>query len=463
MDKLASSELNDEQIAAINYPGSIFLTACPGSGKTKTLTYKIASELTKIKNHRDFIVAITYTHRAADEILERVENLGIDTNQLWIGTIHSFCLEWILRPYAIYEPRLQSGFTIINQPDADALLDNICAKSGIANITSQDCGYYFKNRKATPLNSDPKKHEYIRHILKLYFRALKEARMIDFELILYFSNKLLEKHPSIGLNLANLFKHILLDEYQDTKEIQYEIICAIFEASAGKTKAFIVGDPNQAIFKTLGGYPIEFDDFVRMSKLDVKNFSLTTNYRSSKKIVDYFSEFSLNETPVVPLSKWRDYPSIITYDKKINANKLEDEIVSLIEYSMNTLKIDQDQICVIGPQWQSLAKLTRHLMARLPDCDFDGPGMVPFGRELDNFWYKLSKLCLSEPAPDMYLRRLRWASEVIRDLQEQGIACQHTKNQLLKQLNLIQVNEKNGMLYLEFFFQKILRTIKLKH
>jgi DNA helicase-2/ATP-dependent DNA helicase PcrA len=91
-------DLNQKQETAIWTDGNVFLIACPGSGKTRTLTYKIAYELSKITSSKKFIVAITYTHRAADEIHERIENLGVDTTQLWIGTIHSFCLEWIIKP-----------------------------------------------------------------------------------------------------------------------------------------------------------------------------------------------------------------------------------------------------------------------------------------------------------------------------------------------------------------------------
>lgn len=92
-----SRELNAEQSEAVLLPGSVFLVACPGSGKTRALTYKIAYELSRLESDRQFIVAITYTHRAADEIQERIEDLGVDTSRLWIGTIHSFCLEWIIK------------------------------------------------------------------------------------------------------------------------------------------------------------------------------------------------------------------------------------------------------------------------------------------------------------------------------------------------------------------------------
>ena len=84
----SDNELNEEQISAIKHEGNVLLTACPGSGKTRTLTYKLAYELSKLNSNKQFVIAITYTHTAADEIKERVELLGIETDQLWIGTIH---------------------------------------------------------------------------------------------------------------------------------------------------------------------------------------------------------------------------------------------------------------------------------------------------------------------------------------------------------------------------------------
>ena len=95
-------ELNTDQELAVLESKSVLLIACPGSGKTRTLTYKIAYELDKLRSKKEFLIAITYTNRAADEVKERVMLLGVDTSQLWIGTIHSFCLEWILRPYHLY-------------------------------------------------------------------------------------------------------------------------------------------------------------------------------------------------------------------------------------------------------------------------------------------------------------------------------------------------------------------------
>ena len=130
--------INKEQEDAILEDNSVLLIACPGSGKTRTLTFKIAYELSKLKSDKEFVIAITYTNRASDEIKERVELLGVDTTQLWIGTIHSFCMEWILKPYHLYSERLKNGFKVINSYDTQELLTNLCANYTNPNVSFYD-------------------------------------------------------------------------------------------------------------------------------------------------------------------------------------------------------------------------------------------------------------------------------------------------------------------------------------
>ena len=233
-------ELNAEQSAAVEEPSSVFLIACPGSGKTRTLTYKIAYELSRSMDKR-IVVAITYTHRAADEIQERIEDLGVDTSKLWIGTIHSFCLEWIIKPYGIYLPELCRGYRVLDKHDRELMLDRLCAP--YAKITHWDCDYYFSETGYHLGCKDVWKHETLHKILSEYFRELSEARQLDFELILWYAQILIRDQKHIAPILASVFSYLLVDEYQDTKQIQYGLLTAILRAGAGRTKTFIVGDP----------------------------------------------------------------------------------------------------------------------------------------------------------------------------------------------------------------------------
>lgn len=249
--------LTPEQEDAIDTPGSVFVVACPGSGKTRTLTYKIASELEKLDSSRRFVVAITYTHKAADEIEERVASLGIDTDQLWIGTIHAFCLEWILKPYGGYHPELSNGFNIINSHESELIISRLC---GQHSISYYDCGFYFTGAGYELGCLDSRKHDAIHEVLAAYFDELKENRQIDFEMILQYAYDLVKSKPAISQILSNLFEFVAVDEYQDTKKIQYEILMSIVKAGQGRTRTLVVGDPNQEIFTSLGGYAISIDE-----------------------------------------------------------------------------------------------------------------------------------------------------------------------------------------------------------
>ena len=453
-------ELNEKQTAVIKNEANILLVACPGSGKTRTLTYKIAYELSKLDDARKYVIAITYTNIAAEEIKERVELLGVETSQLWIGTIHAFCNEWILKPYFSLLEDLKFGFRIISAHESEELLANFCEPYRKQGITSWDCEHYasIDGIQTKIIRGNKKAH--VDNVLISYFNYLRENHAVNYEQILSYSYELLVKHPIINETLSNLFTHILVDEYQDTKDIQYHIIGKIFKAGKGKTVGFIVGDPNQCIYSNLGGYPISLENLNDISGLSFELHHLENNYRSSRNIVEYFDVFKTYANTIVPSSKDIEYDSVITHDEATNVANLVTEVVRLLKYNIDERKIHPNKICIVAPQWVHLAPITRSLIIAMPDLSFNGPGMAPFSRDLDNFWYKLSRIVLTEPSPDMFVRRLRWAGEVIDDLESSGFNTSGLNSKgVLKICNAIQLNEMNGLAYLEQFFFKFLEAI----
>jgi superfamily I DNA/RNA helicase len=440
-------DLNEDQVKAIEQAGSVFLTACPGSGKTRTLTYKIARELSLLTSDKQRVVAITYTHRAADEIQERIEQLGVETSQLWIGTIHSFCLEWILRPYAIYHPELKNGFRVINAHDTERAHEALCGLHG-SNLSFYDCGHYFTPADYV-LTCDDWKRSKVDALLQQYWQDLRANRQVDFELILAYAHDLIRDVPSISILLGSIFATVLVDEYQDTKEIQYAILGAILKASKGKAKAFIVGDPNQAIYGSLGGYAITPAELSALSGVTFNELDLSVNYRSSDRIVGYFENFNQLTSKITAGGKFKEFASVISYDSSTSRIALEAEIVRLIRYNIETIGIEPSEVCIVGPQWPPLASMTRQLVAALPDYSFSGPGMVPFARDTDNFWYKLSRIILTEASPQLYIRRHRWAGEVIAALDLAGVnTSKITRKSLLRASNGITSTETDGLKYL---------------
>lgn len=452
-------ELNAEQSEAVREERSTFLVACPGSGKTRTLTYKIAYELSRLTGNRKFIAALTYTHRAADEIHERIESLGVDTSQLWIGTIHSFCLEWILKPYGIYEPALARGFRIIDSHEQEKLLEGLCKTQ--QGVSYWDCGYYFTDQGYVLSCRDQRKLPRLHAIFALYFQHLEANGQIDFELMLYYASRLIRSQPQIAKVLANLFQWVLIDEYQDTKRIQYEIVAAIVRAGAGRTRLLVVGDPNQAIFGSLGGFAMSLADLRQLCGVHIEERALTENYRSSDRLIRYFSNFTVQPTTIRGAGPQRAFGSVVSYNTRVARDDIEAELVRLIRLSTDQ-GVRPEQICVLAPWWILLAGVTRRLAGALPEFQFDGPGMVPFSWDHDNFWYRLSRIALTQASPDQYVRRTRWANEVIRDLVNEGLDAQGmTAKQLLRESNSVVLTETDGLQYLRLHFDALMDRLEI--
>jgi superfamily I DNA/RNA helicase len=163
------------------------------------------------------------------------------------------------------------------------------------------------------------------------------------------------------------------------------------------------------------------------------------------------------------IGEYKDYPSVITYNSLVDNSLLEDEIVELILFNIEKERISPNEICIAAPQWIHLAGLTRNLMIKLPDFNFDGPGMAPFSRDIDNFWYKLSRIILTEPSPDMYLKRLRWAKEILNELNfVEADISEITPKYLLKICNSLSIDESDGLEYLRISFDHLFSILSLK-
>lgn len=459
---LDNAQLNEEQIDAIQDDRNIFLVAAPGSGKTRALTYKIAKELSELDELKKWIVAITYTNRAAEEIKERIELLGVDTKRLWIGTIHAFCIEWILKPYSVFHENLKNGYSIINSYDSEEIISELCKSVSHPPVTYYDCNHHFTSTTLKFTSCTPASRNNVGAVINLYHQKLISENKVDFELILLYSHQLINSQPLISTNLSRLFKHVLIDEFQDTREIQYSIFSNILKAGCGNVKGFIVGDPNQAIYGSLGGYAISIQELQNMSGLPFIEKQLNKNYRSSQRIIDHFSNYKVYPSTINAEGKFAAYQSTITYNSSVHKDNLAEHLASLIRASIELANVDENEICIIAPWWIHLASMTRKLTALLPEYDFNGPGMTPFARDEDNFWYKVTKLVLTEPSPSMYTRRLRWASDIINQLESESVHVSGvTPKKLLRVFNSIECSEENGLSYLEIFFNQLIDVLEI--
>lgn len=201
------------------------------------------------------------------------------------------------------------------------------------------CAYNYTSRGPELRGIDAGFQPAVMEVLGWYWEDLHANRQIDFEMILRFAHELISTVPSIAILLSQMFRFVLIDEYQDTKEIQYDIVAHIMRAGVGRTNAFVVGDANQAIFGSLGGYAIAQAQFAADCGAPFTAKSLSVNYRSSERIVGYFSNYHVMPAAISAEGKDRLFPSKITYDHVTEARDLEDALIGLLRYNIETAGI----------------------------------------------------------------------------------------------------------------------------
>lgn len=420
------NHLNSEQQIVVDTEENILLEACPGSGKTHTLIHKVARELSKIDTHRKFVIAITYTNNAADEMKKRLDNLGIDTDQLWVGTIHKFCLEWIIRPYSIYDDSIPPNFAIANEARMYRILCEIhpgFSRDNIKKLMEGIAVHRLNKYESILRNSPPPNHETTIWVnIKKYLDNLRLNRLLDFQGILEFSYNLLCENEFISRNIQNMVSFFAVDEYQDMNAIHYLIVSEIFKDSKN-TNMFIVGDPNQAIFSSLGGVALDIDNLNRLTGKSFKRFELSRNYRSSESVVEYSKKYMVQPMSMSAVGRDKNYKSNIYYHNfqniKINSENIGSYILNIIEDNVN-VGVNEEEICILVPQNFLARSLAREFLRNEQNINFDFFGLTPFVKGDDSIWNFLSRIALTEPAPGRYVQRLLWARNILNILAEEN-------------------------------------------
>ncbi|WP_062352262.1 UvrD-helicase domain-containing protein [Bacillus kwashiorkori] len=450
--------LNSHQIDAVLSKRNTLVIACPGSGKTRVLTRKIAYELENLESKKKYVVALTFTNRAAEEIQKRLDEMGISQEQLWAGTIHSFCYQWIIQPYSVYEPNLVHGFSIIDENKKNMILNQLKEKNSLPYNVNINTSF---DRKGHYLNEDRYKNE----IASEFHQSILQNKEIDFDLILYYSNRLLENYPKIRFHLANLFGYIFVDEYQDTQDLQYAIIGQIIKESCNDCKLFLVGDPDQAIYESLGGIaktPYEIQGDTGNEEIVVKE--LPGNYRSSQRVIDFFRNFQSTDVNIKALGANSEKAGIITLDTVTDKNNLPNEFAKIITQNIES-GVKPNEICIIAPQWYFLTPLAKKLKSLLPNVPFDAPGLTPLPRNKENLWWRLSRLFLTEITPETSLNRFRWIRQIIEQINTYTngtLGFEHKDcRKYLRLINSIKPRETEGVRYLEIAFKSFFEALEI--
>lgn len=283
-------DLNPEQKqAAQTLNGPILILAGAGSGKTKTLTHRIAFMLHKGVKAEN-ILAVTFTNKAAAEMKERVRKLlGAKAVLPMMGTFHSICLR-ILR-VEIERLGYNKNFVIYDTQDQKSLMKKVCVKQRIDTKKTNPTLFLYlisgaKNELMTPKMYAAKANEYneelAAQVYEEYQKQLKDANALDFDDLIMMTVQIFQQNPEVLKKYQNRFKYLMVDEYQDTNRSQYTLVKLLADASRN---ICVVGDDWQAIYSFRGADLQNILDFEK-DYPEAKVFKLERNYRSTQKILD---------------------------------------------------------------------------------------------------------------------------------------------------------------------------------
>lgn len=449
-------KLSIEQNQAVNCNSNVYITACPGSGKTRALTARIAKGVQELQHRNKKVLAVTFTNRAAAEIEKRLEeNYTIENGRVWAGTIHSFALEWIIKPYAAYLPALNSGYSIADEYETRRIINKLKTDNGLKLFDSVNTSF---NRQGVVKNTDRRAKE----VVQEYHAILNLQKKIDFDQSLYYAFRLMEMAPEIAITLSAIFNLICIDEVQDTQDLQYAILSKIFNEAQQKPKLFIVGDANQAIYGGIGGKSLSLAELNNeFTGADIKNFTFSDNYRSTQRLVDYFSAFRGVKGSVSKAKHKNDKGTIRFFNQNIDKKNLAKEIAELIKFELNN-GTSENEICVIAPQWAPIRTMVIELIALLPDVRFDAPALSPFHGQQDNFWLTVAKLALTEPSGRLLSVRIKWANKVLNSLSENHHhTAELSPKKLLKIINSFKTQNFVGTEFLKECFEFMLDELKI--
>ena len=357
--------LNPEQRKAVLYRGSaLLIVAGAGSGKTRVLTHRIAHLLATKELWPSQILSITFTNKAAAEMRERVESLiGQSAEGMWIRTFHSACLQ-ILRREA---ERLghDSNFTVYDSGDTRALLRRLLREAGAedADIKPQQAAAMISNAKnelkdaedfARNADRSNPRQRIVAEVFQAYTQELKRNNAFDFDDLIAETVNLLRAFPEVRARYQKKFRHVLIDEYQDTNHAQYALIREftrplppehqLVNEETGEVMPpadlTVVGDSDQSIYAFRGADIRNITEFERDFP-GAETILLEQNYRSTQNILSAANAVISQNPYRPPKNLWTDSGAgdkvtlFTGYDERNEAAFVVDQVKELHESGTN--------------------------------------------------------------------------------------------------------------------------------
>lgn len=283
-------KLNKQQRVAVTAGnGPVLVVAGPGSGKTRVLTQRIAYLIAEEGVRPWQILAVTFTNKAAKEMGERVKRLLPDQaiEGIMLGTFHSICGR-ILRREADLLP-IASNFVIFDSDDQERIVKSVIRELNINEKLYRPASVHAAISRAKNELIDAEhypivtyKDEVVKRVYAEYQKRLVASNAVDFDDMLVYTAKLLEDNPSVRDKYAQRFRHVLVDEFQDTNIAQYTLLKYL---ASHHGNLFCVGDPDQSIYKFRGA---DYRNVMRFEQdfPDAHTILLEQNYRSKQTILD---------------------------------------------------------------------------------------------------------------------------------------------------------------------------------
>jgi DNA helicase-2/ATP-dependent DNA helicase PcrA len=276
------SELHPRQRAAALHDGDVVVRAGPGSGKTRTLVARVGVMLSARVSPFRGAACITYTNAAADEVRRRVQRLGVPADRLVCSTVHSFCLNEILRNFAALSGQVPpAAGGVLDQAAGVSLLQECFDQLGIPDVAKWRESQVTKIRRLLACGEDVTGMD-DREIraAQLYERTLSERGQSDFEDMVIRALTIVRQSAPVRDLIRARFRHLIVDEYQDLGGVVHNLVLALREVGVAVTA---VGDADQTVFGFAGADPKYLEELSLLP--GVRPFDLEVNYRSGQKLI----------------------------------------------------------------------------------------------------------------------------------------------------------------------------------
>ena len=337
LDELLNG-LNAEQREAVTAPaGPTLVVAGPGSGKTSVLTRRVAYLIDHLGVPAYHILAVTFTNKAAKEMQERIARLVGDTNGLTVGTFHAICAR-ILRREISALPGYTGDYTIYDTDDQVALIRACMSELDIDSKRNPPYGQLnkisaAKNELITPaqyIASIPPE-KITQKIYMRYQQALRTNNALDFDDLIMLPVLLFQQNLDILARYQAKYEFVLVDEFQDTNTAQYQLLRHL---GGGAGNLFVVGDPDQSIYRFRGAVPKNVQQF-RTDYEPVHLIRLGQNYRSHQLILDAATAVirkNADHIPITLTGQRKDGAKIILRDFLTEDQEARYIVDSIAEY-----------------------------------------------------------------------------------------------------------------------------------